>query len=172
MCIGLGFGYLFLLTDAYSKLIVGYCLHPYLTVEGALNALEMALQSEQPRSACLIHHSDRGSQYGSFAYIQRLRQAGIAISMTQHGDPYENAVAERINGILKTDFRLNRVFTTFDEAARAVEQSVRNYNHLRPHMSCSYLTPAAAHASTKPLQKHWKPKVYKIAQPPTSTDTA
>ena len=95
----------------------------------------MALQSEQPGLASLIHHSDRGNQYCSFAYIQRLRQAGIAISMTQH-DPYENAVAERVNGILKTDFRLNRVFTTFDEAARAVEQSVRNYNHLRPHMSC------------------------------------
>ena len=63
--------------------------------------------------------------------------------MTQHGDPYENAVAERINSILKTDFRLNRVFTTFDEAARAVKQCVRNYNHLRPHMSCGYLTPAA-----------------------------
>lgn len=172
LCIGLGFGYLSLITDAYSKLIVGYCLHPLLTVEGSLKALEMALQREPPNAAPLIHHSDRGSQYCSFAYIQRLRQAGIAISMTQHGDPYENAAAERVNGILKTDFRLNRVFTTFDEAARAVEQSVRNYNHLRPHMSCGYLTPAAAHASTEPLQKHWKPKVYKTAQPPASTDTA
>ena len=170
LCIGLGFGYLSLLTDAYSKLIVGYCLHPLLTVEGSLKALEMALQSEQPRPASLIHHSDRGSQYCSFAYIQRLRQAEIAISMTQHGDPYENAVAERVNGILKTDFRLNRVFTTFDEAARAVEQSVRNYNHQRPHMSCGYLTPAAAHASTEPLQKHWKPKVCKTAQTPLPTD--
>lgn len=172
LCIGLGFGYLSLLTDAYSKLIVGYCLHPLLTVEGTLNALEMALQNEQPRAACLIHHSDRGSQYCSFTYIQRLRQAGIAISMTQHGDPYENAVAERVNGILKTDFQLNRVFSTFDEAARAVEQSVHNYNHLRPHMSCGYLTPAAAHASTEPLQKHWKPKVYKAAQTTLPTNTA
>lgn len=172
LCIGLGFGYLSLLTDAYSKLIVGYCLHPLLTVEGALKALEMALQNEQPRSAFLIHHSDRGSQYCSFAYIQRLRQAGVAISMTQHGDPYENAVAERVNGILKTDFRLNRVFTTFDEAARAVEQSIHNYNHLRPHMSCGYLTPAAAHVSTEPLRKHWKPKVYKTTQLPTSPDVA
>ena len=156
LCIGLGFGYLSLLTDAYSKLIVGYCLHPLLTVQGSLKALEMALQSEQPRPVSLIHQSDRGSQYGSFAYIQRLRQAEMAIRMTQHGDPYENAVAERVNGILKTDFRLNRVFATFDEAARVVEQCVRNYNHLRPHMSCGYLTPAAAHISTEPLQKHWK----------------
>ena len=87
LCIGLGFGYLSLLTDAYSKLIVGYCLHPLLTVEGSLKALEMALQSEQPCPDSLIHHSDRGSQYGSFAYIQRLRQAGMAIRMTQQGAP-------------------------------------------------------------------------------------
>ena len=92
--------------------------------------------------------------------------------MTQHGDPYENAVAERVNGILKTDFRLNRVFATFDEAARAVDQCVRNYNHLRSHMNCGYITPVAAHISTKPLQKHWKPKVYKAAQTPKSTDIA
>jgi putative transposase len=91
--------------------------------------------------------------------------------MTQQGDPYENAVAEGVNGILKTDFRLNRVFTTFDEAVRAVEQSVHNYNHLRPHMSCGYLTPAAAYISTEPLQKHWKPKVYKTTQSPTASDT-
>ena len=103
---------------------------------GSLKALEMALQSEQPHPVSLVHHSDRGSQYCSFSSIQRLRQAGIALNMTQHGDPHENAVAERVNGILKTDFRLNRVLTTFDEAARAVEQSVRNDNHLRPHMSC------------------------------------
>jgi putative transposase len=158
LCIGLGFGYLSLLTDAYSKLIVGYCLHPLLTVEGSLKALEIALQSEHSRPASLIHHSDRGSQYGHFACIQRLRQAEIAISMTQHGDPYEHAVAERVNGILKAGFRLNRVFTTFDEAARAVKQSVRKYNHLHPHMSCGFLTPATAHASTEPLQKHWKPQ--------------
>ena len=81
-------------------------------------------------------------------------------------------MAERVNGILKTDFRLNRVFTTFDEATRAVAQSVHNDNHLRPHRSCRYLNPAAAHASTEPLQKHWKPNVYQTAQPPTSTDTA
>jgi len=91
--------------------------------------------------------------------------------MTQLGDPYENAIAERVNGIWETDFRLNRVFTTFDEAARAVEQSVRNYNHLRPHMSCGYLTPAAAHASTAPLQKHWKPKVYKASKSQIQRDT-
>ncbi|WP_409014997.1 integrase core domain-containing protein [Dyadobacter sp. CY345] len=81
--------------------------------------------------------------------------------MTQSGDPSEIAIAERINGILKTDFRLNRVFTTFEEAANAVDKSIYNYNHLRPHMYCDYLTPSVAHHSDQPLKKHWKPKVYK-----------
>ena len=90
-----------------SKMIMGYCLHPLLTAEGAINALDMAL-SQGESSQGLLHHSDRGSQYGSFQYVQKLRRAGIAISMTENGDPYENAIAERVNGILKIDFHLNR----------------------------------------------------------------
>lgn len=169
LCIGLGFGYLSLITDAYSKLIVGYCLHPLLTSEGCLRALEMALHQEQPQATTLIHHSDRGSQYCSFLYINKLREAGIAIRMSQYGDPYENTIAERVNGILKTDFRLNQVLTSFEEAARAVERSIQNYNHLRPHMSCDYLTPAVAHASDQPLKKHWKPKRYNSQKAPTKS---
>jgi len=115
LCSGLGFGYLSLLTDAYSKLILGYCLPPLLPSEGAVKALDMAL-SHEPVGQELIHPSDRGSQYCSFRYIQKLRQAGIAISMTEDGDPYEKAIAERVNGLLKMDFRLNRVFSTFEEA--------------------------------------------------------
>ena len=159
--IGLGFGYLSLITDAYSKLIVGYCLHPFLTAEGSLKALDMALATHLEREEELIHHSDRGSQYCSFDYVRKLKGANILISMTQQGDLYENAIAERVNGILKTDFRLNRVFITFEEAEKAVEKSIYNYNHLRPHMSCGYLTPVMAHQSEHPLKKHWKPKVYK-----------
>nr|WP_262898965.1 IS3 family transposase [Hymenobacter piscis] len=124
LCVGLGFGYLSLITDAYSKMIMGYCLHPLLTAEGAVKALDMAL-SQRENSQELIHHSDRGSQYCSFQYVRKLRQAGIAISMTENGDPYENAIAERVNGILKIDFRLNQVFHTFEEAQRAVEASIR-----------------------------------------------
>lgn len=160
LCVGLGFSYLSIITDAYSKLIVGYCLHPFLTTEGCLKALEMALANKWERGKELIHHSDRGSQYCSFDYIRKLKGAGISISMTQYGDPYENAIAERVNGILKTDFRLNRVFLSFEEAVKAVDKSIYNYNHLRPHMSCGYLTPAAAHLSDEPLKKYWKPKVY------------
>jgi putative transposase len=140
-----------LITDAYSKLIVGYCLHSLLTSEGCLRALEMALQ--QPKATTLIHYSDRGSQYCSFLYIRKLKEASIAISMSQYIYPYENAIVERVNGILKTDFRLNHVFTSFEEAARAVERSIYNYNHLRPHMSCDYLTPAATHSKDQPLKK-------------------
>jgi putative transposase len=161
--IGFSFGYLSLITDAYSKLIVGYCLHPYLNTDGCLMALEMALMGWSKEENELIHHSDRGSQYCSFQYIRKLQGAGISISMTQQGDPYENAVAERVNGILKTEFLLNQVFSSFDEASRAVEMSIHNYNHLRPHMSCDYLTPAMAHVTNQPLKKHWKPKVYKRA---------
>jgi putative transposase len=124
----------------------------------------MALSNHLDQGHSLIHHSDRGSQYCSFEYVRRLNRAGISISMTQAGDPYENAIAERVNGILKTDFRLNRVFTTFEEALKAVDASIHNYNHLRPHMSCDFLTPAIAHQSTQPLKKHRKPKVYKPAQ--------
>lgn len=163
--IGLGFGYLSLITDAYSKLIVGYCLHPFLTAEGSLKALDMALAVHSEREQELIHHSDRGSQYCSFEYVQKLKGANIMISMTQQGDSYENTIAERVNGILKTDFRLNRVFTTFEEAQKAVDKSIYNYNHLRPHMSCGYLTPVMAHQSEQPLKKHWKTKVYKRSKP-------
>ena len=134
--IKLVFSYLSLSNDACSKRTVGYCLHLLLTVEGSLKALEMALQSKQPHPVSLVHHSDRGSQYCSLSTIQRLRQVGDCSQHDAARRPLRNAVAERVNSILKTDFRLNRVLTTFDEATRAVEQSVRNDNHLRPHMSC------------------------------------
>ncbi|WP_197077000.1 DDE-type integrase/transposase/recombinase, partial [Hymenobacter terrenus] len=93
MGIGLGFGYLWLITDAYSKMSMGYCLSPLLTAEGALKALGMALSQVETNQE-LIHHSDRGSQYCRFQYVQKLRQASIAISMTENGDPYENAIAK------------------------------------------------------------------------------
>ena len=162
--IGFGFAYLSLITDAYSKMIVGYCLHPLLTTEGCLMALEMALAQWDRGKNELIHHSDRGSQYCSFQYVRKLQGAGISISMTQQGDPYENAMAERVNGILKTEFQLNRVFSSFEEATRVVDTSVHNYNYVRPHMSCDYLTPGVAHQRDQPLKKHWKPKVYKPKQ--------
>ncbi len=155
ICIGYSFNYLSLITDAYSKKIMGYCLHPYLTNEGSINALKMALQS-RTGNLPLIHHSDRGVQYCSYNYIILLNQQKIAISMTQHGEAYENPIAERINGILKTEFRLSRVFKSRNEALLAVKSAIEAYNHLRPHMSCGFLTPEIAHQATEPLIKHWK----------------
>lgn len=157
ICVGCDFYYLSLITDAYSRKIVGYHLHPFLNTEGCLKALDMAL-SQRTKSSKLIHHSDRGTQYCSFDYVMTLKRNDIEISMTENGDPYENAIAERINGILKTEFKLNRVFGTYMEALLAVKTSVYNYNTLRPHMSCNLLTPQEAHFINTPLIKRWKSK--------------
>ncbi|MBK8723511.1 MAG: transposase [Saprospiraceae bacterium] len=88
----------------------------------------------------LIHHSDRGVQYCSAKYVDLLQNNKVKISMTENGDPYENAIAERINGILKMELLLGKTFANFEEARRVVEDSIRKYNEIRPHSSCNYLT--------------------------------
>lgn len=155
ICISYDFNYLSLITDAYSKKIMGYCLHPYLTNEGTINALNMAIRNRSGNLA-LTHHSDRGVQYCSFDYVRLLNKEKISISMTQNGEAYENPIAERINGILKTEFHLNRIFKSRSEALLAVKMAIEAYNNIRPHMSCGYLTPTIAHQSAEPLIKHWK----------------
>ena len=154
ICIGYSFNYLSLVTDAYSKKIMGYCLHPYLTNDGSIIALEMALKN-RTSDLQLVHHSDRGVQYCSYDYVVLLNKHKIAISMTQHGEAYENPIAERINGILKTEFNLARVFKSRTEAISAVKAAVEAYNNIRPHMSCGFLTPEVAHLTSEPLVKHW-----------------
>ncbi|WON95059.1 IS3 family transposase [Sphingobacterium sp. UGAL515B_05] len=163
--VGYDFNYLSLITHAYSRKIMGYCLHPQLTAQGAIKALQMALK-EKPAPNTLIHHSDRGVQYCSFDYIVRLKKAGVKISMTENGEAYENPIAERINGILKTEFKLKRVFSSRSEALLEVTKSIESYNHLRPHMSCDFLTPEVAHVTDVPLIKRWKNcrKKYKSLQ--------
>lgn len=89
ICVGYDFNFLSLITDAHSKMIMGYCLHSFLTTEGCLHALDMVLSARNKGHQELIHHSDRGSQYCSFPYISKLRESKIKISMTQNGDPYE-----------------------------------------------------------------------------------
>lgn len=155
ICISYDFNYLSLITDAYSKKIMGYCLHPYLTNDGTISALNMAIKNRS-KDLALTHHSDRGVQYCSFEYVSLLNKAKISISMTQHGEAYENPIAERINGILKTEFLLNRIFKSRSEALLAVRMAIEAYNNVRPHMSCGYLAPTTAHQSTEPLVKHWK----------------
>ncbi|MDR6781529.1 putative transposase [Pedobacter africanus] len=109
------FVYLSLITDAYSRQIMGYHLQNDLSAEGCLRALRMAIAKRKTPKLTLMHHSDRGSQYCSKAYVDELNGETIAISMTKNGDPYENAIAERVNGILKTEFDLERSTGTFEQ---------------------------------------------------------
>lgn len=151
-----GFSYLSIVTDAYSHKIIGYALHPTLHSDGPVNALLMAAKSK--RQSTLIHHSDRGVQYCCNEYVKLLEHFQINISMTENGDPYENSIAERVNGILKEEFLLNRTFVSFTEAQTAVNNAVEKYNLIRPHDSCDKLTPEQAHLRTGYLHKHWKTK--------------
>ena len=155
------FNFLSLITDAYSKQIVGYCLYPTLESKGCINALKMAFEN-RIKTTTLYHHSDRGTQYCCAEYVDMLQLRGIEISMTENGDPYENAIAERVNGILKYEFDLNKRFSSRNQALEQVKDCVHIYNTKRPHMSCDYLTPIEAHAKTGLLVKQWKKKPMKF----------
>ena len=150
--IGERFGFLSLITDAYSRKIVGYKLFRDLSSRGCVAALRMA-QRNNPDREGLIHHSDRGMQYSSSEYVKLL--GPTRISMTENGDPLENAIAERVNGILKDEL-LEPLYATFKEARQAIDRAVNVYNHLRPHYSIDKLTPAEAHTRTGELKRHWK----------------
>lgn len=160
------FNFLSLITDAYSHLIVGYCLHETLAAEGSLKALQMAISTLRKNTQGLIHHSDRGIQYCCDQYTDELVKFSIESSMTENGDPYENAIAERLNGILKHNFRLEQIFSSRDLAVQAVDRAIKNYNHLRPHQSVSMLTPADAHQHVGELHRCWKGKTYKARDHP------
>jgi len=149
-------GYLSLITDAYSRKIMGYCFRTDMSALGCLEALEMAINNRRYTHQPLIHHSDRGAQYCSTEYVKMLKSNNISISMTDNGDPYENALAERINGIIKTEFNLYSTQLGFDQTYQLVKDSIMAYNELRPHGSCDFLTPAQAHLLQGPLKKRWK----------------
>ena len=152
-----GFNYLHLITDAYSKRIVGYQLSDNMHASTTRKALEKALLHRKGTRP-LIHHSDRGLQYSSSEYTSLLKANGIAISMTQDSDPYENAVAERVNGILKDEFSLDQAFQSKLMLKQHVVQSIALYNQLRPHMSIGMLTPNQAHKQDQVPLKTWKIK--------------
>ena len=137
--------YLHLVTDAYSKKIMGYFLSDDLKTKSTLAALNMALKNRIYPKRKLIHHSDRGFQYTSEAYTQRLKNQKIKISMTTKYDPYENAIAERVNGILKDEFEISNRKLTIEDAKRNVNHAIKTYNQKRPHWSCNFLTPIQAH---------------------------
>jgi transposase InsO family protein len=144
-----GFNYLHLITDVYSKQIVGFELSDNLKAESTLNALKMALKGRKYPDRNLTHHSDRGIQYCSDDYIEMLTENNLKISMTENSDPYENAIAERVNGILKQEFMIGEGFKNHLMALKEVKKSIFIYNHKRPHRSCEMLTPVQAHLKGK-----------------------
>jgi putative transposase len=148
--------YLSLITDAYSKKIVGFDLSNSLNIEGVLKALTMAVKLRCYPDQTLIHHSDRGVQYCSNEYQNLLATYKIKCSMTTNSDPYSNAVAERVNGIIKNEFNLEKYTVGLDILKKIVAQSILIYNTERPHMSCSFLTPNQMHNQNKMPIKTYK----------------
>ena len=159
------FVYISLITDAYSRKIIGYHLSENLRAEETIKALDMALSSftfkkRSKTSEQLIHHSDRGTQYCSALYVNRLNKNYIEISMTQSGDPLENALAERVNGILKGEYLLNYKCKNIEDARKLLAKAVSLYNKERPHSSIGNLTPEIVHSqyhqTGNKIKRLWK----------------
>jgi putative transposase len=150
------FAFLSLITDAYSRKIVGYHLSRDLSTKSCLKALEMALSEREHGDRKLIHHSDRGVQYCSYAYTAALRESEVRISMGRKGQVLDNAIAERMNGILKDCYRMKNGFASFKRAEIALRGAIYHYNYVRPHSSIEWLRPAEAHRRTGYLERKWK----------------
>jgi transposase InsO family protein len=150
-----GFVYLSLLTDAYSRKILGYNLSETLQTAGPAKALSMAIESLKDEYD-LIHHSDRGIQYSSREYTELLNRAGITISMSRRAEPIDNAIAERINGIIKNEYLKGLVLDNYAVTSQAVNRAIKLYNSERPHLSCGMLTPDEAHEGEIELTNMWK----------------
>lgn len=153
------FVYLYLITDAYSRKIVGFYVSDNMRVGSAVVALQKALE-QKPKDAIVIHHSDRGLQYCSNEYVQLLQQHHARISMTQNGDPYENALAERVNGILKTEL-IAASYQNIREASIHIARCITIYNYRRVHSSINYQIPHNVHTQKGPQIKRWK-NYYKL----------
>jgi transposase InsO family protein len=156
--IGSDFVYISLITDAFSHKIVGYNLAETLEAVESVQALKMALSDLSSESHFkLIHHSDRGVQYCSAAYVKLLNKDHIQISMSENGDPLENAIAERVNGILKEEYLDCYEVCTVQEAKELLTQVVRLYNEQRPHMSNGNIAPEKVHSQQEKKGKNkWK----------------
>lgn len=152
------FCYLSVITDLYSRKIVGHCVHDSLSVKGCIDALKQAVANRKDKNKPLIHHSDRGVQYCCHAYIRLLQKQNIQISMTQSGDPLENAVVERIHRTIKEEFTNDRQisFCNIEEAKQEIKKFIEFYNQKRPHRSVEWLTPSQAHERTGELRRVWK----------------
>lgn len=149
-----GFLYLSLITDAYSHKIMGYHIADNLAAVHTTKALEMAIAS-LTKSHHLIHHSDRGLQYCSSEYIELLKRNNFQISMTENGDPLENPIAERINGIIKNEYLKYYSITNQSNAMQLLEKIVWKYNQQRPHQSINMLTPEIVHQQKLLVNRKW-----------------
>lgn len=150
------FCYLSLILDAYTEEIIGWSVGPTLETTYPLEALKMALKRIEGKTDIhLIHHSDRGCQYASSEYIKLLNDNNILISMTESGDPKDNAQAERINNTMKNELLKGMRFCNIDEVIAAVARAVDFYNNERPHMSIDMMTPAMAAFCEGEIKKHW-----------------
>jgi transposase InsO family protein len=149
---------LFLITDAYSRKIVGFHVSDDMKVSSAVVALKKALQ-QKPIETIVMHHSDRGIQYCSTEYVNLLQQNHALISMTQNGDPYENAIAERVNGILKTEL-ISDYYNNIEQAALNIGRAIIIYNHKRRHSSLNWQIPADVHLQKGTQIKRWKNYYY------------
>ena len=148
--------YLSLVTDAYSKKIMGFNLSNSLNSSGAISAMEMALKNRKYTKKELIHHSDRGVQYCGNDYQNLLKKNRVKCRMTEKYDPYQNAIAERVNGIIKQEFLEGIIVRDIKLMGKIIKDSVSIYNNERPHLSCHMLTPKRMHQ-----QKNLTPKNYK-----------
>lgn len=150
-----GFSYLFLITDAYSRKIVGYKLSKSLETKNALESLQMALEMASDIKG-LIHHSDRGIQYCSHNYVKLCQDYGLRISMTEDGNPLDNSIAERVNGILKDEYVHELDLVKHDQMVDQIDTIIYKYNQLRPHLSCDMKTPNQSHDLSGPLKRRWR----------------
>jgi len=151
-----GFVYLFLITDAYSRKIIGWSISDTLEATNAVTALYMALSQLPAGIKNVYHHSDRGVQYCCDKYVKLLQKNHFQISMTENGDPLENAITERVNGILKTEWLYDIKIKTKEKAKEEVYRIISIYNNNRPHCSIDMFTPDQAHCQSGSLKKHWK----------------
>lgn len=148
--------FLALTTDAYSRKIIGWQLGTKQDAGLVLAAFDMAIDQRQ-NIGPTIHHSDQGTQYSAKAYASHVHQHGLTISMSQRSNPYQNAQAERLNGILKHEFGLAAHFTSIAELRKQVEQSIYLYNNKRPHLACQMNTPAEQYSPQRPKSSTWVP---------------
>jgi transposase InsO family protein len=150
------FVYLSFVTDAYSHKIIGFHVAETLESIHSIKALQMAINSTNFGQHGIIHHSDRGIQYCSDCYVKMLQDNGFLISMTENGDPLENPIAERINGIIKDEYLKRPNYTAIKQIEERLRLAVTSYNYERPHMSCSMFPPQKVHQENLPVTKTWK----------------